>query len=84
VILFILNGLFHFVQNVLAFVVLSMVTPVTYSVSNTFKRVFVIVSSILWFRNPVTLPNAIGIFLSLTGLYLYSQAKRNEEHKFKN
>ena len=57
-----------------------MVTTVTYSVANTLKRVFVIVSSILWFQNQITLPNGIGITLSLTGLYLYSRAKLMEKN----
>jgi hypothetical protein len=51
---FVFNGIFHFGQNILAFVLLSMVSPVTYSVASLIKRVFVIVMAIIWFRSPTT------------------------------
>lgn len=78
---FILNGFFHFVQNAMAFTILSLVSPVTYSVANTLKRVFVIVLSIIWFRNPVSLTNALGIIIALTGIFLYNRACVIEREK---
>lgn len=41
------NGGVHFAQNLLAFQVLAHVSPVTYSVANLFKRVFVILVAIV-------------------------------------
>jgi multidrug transporter EmrE-like cation transporter len=52
--LFILNGLSHFCQNVFAFSILSLVTPVSYSIASLVKRIVVIVASILWFAQPVS------------------------------
>ena len=78
---FILNGFFHFVQNVMAFTILSLVSAVTYSVTNTLKRVFVIVVSILYFQNPVTASNAIGIVIALVGIFLYNRATVLEKQK---
>ncbi|KAL2156869.1 hypothetical protein VTH06DRAFT_2901, partial [Thermothelomyces fergusii] len=71
---YVFNGTFHFGQNILAFVLLSMVSPVTYSVASLIKRVFVVVVAILWFRNPTTPVQAAGIALTFLGLYLYDRS----------
>lgn len=63
---FVFNGFFHFAQNMLAFVLLSRVSPVTYSVASLIKRVFVITVAIIWFRNPTTWVQAAGISLTFT------------------
>jgi solute carrier family 35, member E1 len=76
---FLFNGTFHFSQNILAFVLLSMVSPVTYSVASLIKRVFVIVVAIVWFRNSTTMMQAAGIALTFVGLYLYDRS--NESNK---
>ncbi|KAL8838024.1 MAG: hypothetical protein Q9170_002305 [Blastenia crenularia] len=70
---FFFNGIFHFGQNILAFILLSMVSPVTYSVASLIKRVFVIVVSIVWFGSRTTPVQAAGIFLTFIGLYLYDR-----------
>lgn len=76
---FIFNGIFHFGQNILAFVLLSMVSPVTYSVASLIKRVFVIVIAILWFRSPTTPIQAVGIALTFLGLYLYDRTSESNK-----
>lgn len=80
---FLFNGTFHFGQNILAFTLLSMVSPVTYSVASLIKRVFVIIIAILWFRNPTTKIQALGICLTFLGLYLYdrSNAKNKADQR---
>jgi len=75
---FVFNGTFHFGQNILAFVLLSLVSPVTYSVASLLKRVFVIVVSLLWFNNPTTKAQAVGIGLTFFGLYLYDRTKESK------
>ncbi|KAJ8119677.1 hypothetical protein ONZ43_g3427 [Nemania bipapillata] len=70
---FLFNGTFHFGQNILAFVLLSLVSPVTYSVASLIKRVWVIVVAILWFGNSTTPIQAVGIGLTFLGLYLYDR-----------
>jgi hypothetical protein len=42
--------------------ILSKVSPVTHSVGNCVKRVVVIVTSVLFFRTPVSPVNSIGKF----------------------
>ena len=70
---FVFNGIFHFAQNILAFILLSMTSPVTYSVASLIKRVFVIVMAIVWFGNKTTPVQAAGIALTFLGLYLYDR-----------
>ncbi|KAI5283639.1 suppressor of loss of ypt1 [Ascosphaera aggregata] len=67
------NGATHFAQNILAFILLSTISPVSYSVASLIKRVFVIVVSIVWFGNPTTTAQALGIALTFLGLYLYDR-----------
>lgn len=76
---FLFNGTFHFGQNILAFILLSLVSPVTYSVASLIKRVWVIIVAILWFRNPTTPLQAVGIALTFLGLYLYDRT--NDSNK---
>jgi len=70
---FVFNGTFHFGQNIIAFVLLSMVSPVTYSVASLFKRVFIVVVSIVWSGKPTTKIQGLGIALTFFGLYLYDR-----------
>ncbi|KAI9861004.1 MAG: suppressor of loss of ypt1 [Vezdaea acicularis] len=70
---FLFNGTFHFGQNIIAFVLLSMVSPVTYSVASLIKRIFVIVVAIVWFGQRTTSVQAAGIGLTFFGLYLYDR-----------
>lgn len=75
---FVFNGTFHFAQNIIAFVLLSIVSPVTYSVASLIKRVFIIVIAIIWFRSPTTNIQALGIALTFFGLYLYDKTKSDK------
>ncbi|WFC99374.1 hypothetical protein MYAM1_002118 [Malassezia yamatoensis] len=74
-----INGLVHFSQNLLAFQVLAHVSPVTYSIANLFKRVFVILLAIAWFGQHVTYLQWFGIVLTFVGLYMYNQSKNDAQ-----
>ncbi|XP_027126606.1 triose phosphate/phosphate translocator, non-green plastid, chloroplastic-like [Coffea eugenioides] len=66
---------FHAYQQV-SYMILQRVSPVTHSVGNCVKRVVVIVSSVLFFRTPVSPINSLGTGIALAGVFLYSRAKR--------
>ncbi|EMC96158.1 hypothetical protein BAUCODRAFT_69355 [Baudoinia panamericana UAMH 10762] len=70
---FLLNGTFHFGQSLVAFVLLGMVTPVTYSVASLMKRVAVIMFAIIWFGNPMSTLQGFGFAMTFLGLYLYDR-----------
>ncbi|KAL6583795.1 Palmitoyl-protein thioesterase 1 [Orobanche minor] len=65
---------FHAYQQV-SYMILQRVSPVTHSVANCVKRVVVIVSSILFFRTPVSPINTLGTGVALAGVFLYSRVK---------
>ncbi|GFR45956.1 hypothetical protein Agub_g7423 [Astrephomene gubernaculifera] len=69
------GGLFYHLYNQLSYMVLDQgISPVTFSVGNTMKRVAVVVSSVAFFRNPVSPLNWAGSFIAIAGTYLYSLA----------
>jgi len=70
-----MNGTVHFAQNIIAFILLSSTSPVTYSIASLTKRVAVICIAIIWFNQNVHLIQAFGIALTFFGLYMYNEAK---------
>jgi solute carrier family 35 protein E1 len=76
---FFMNGTVHYAQNIIAFVILSSTSPVTYSIASLIKRVAVICIAIVWFSQPVHPMQAFGIGMTFTGLHLYNKAKGDVE-----
>ncbi|KAG6908953.1 hypothetical protein DXG01_002559 [Tephrocybe rancida] len=76
---FIMNGTVNFAQNIIAFVILSSTSPVTYSIASLIKRVAVICIAIVWFNQRVHPIQGFGILLTFTGLYMYNNAKSDVE-----
>lgn len=74
------GGLFYHLYNQASYMVLDQgISPVTFSVGNTMKRVAVVVSSVMFFRNPVSAANWAGSLVAIAGTYLYSLA--TDRHK---
>ncbi|KAK2463601.1 hypothetical protein APHAL10511_004352 [Amanita phalloides] len=76
---FFMNGTVHFAQNIIAFVILSSTSPVTYSIASLIKRVVVICMAIIWFQQPIHPIQGIGIMMTFAGLYMYNQSKSDVE-----
>eukprot|EP00475_Leptophrys_vorax_P036124 TRINITY_DN60457_c0_g1_i1.p1 TRINITY_DN60457_c0_g1~~TRINITY_DN60457_c0_g1_i1.p1 ORF type:complete len:178 (+),score=29.89 TRINITY_DN60457_c0_g1_i1:79-534(+) len=68
---------FHSYQQV-SYMILQKVSPVTHSVGNCVKRVIVIVTSVLFFRTPVSPINAVGTAIALAGVFGYSRVKASK------
>ncbi|CAL9053825.1 unnamed protein product [Musa banksii] len=69
-----LSGIFYHLYNQSSYQALDEISPLTFSVGNTMKRVVVIVASVLAFRNPIRPLNALGSAIAIFGTFLYSQA----------
>jgi solute carrier family 35 protein E1 len=76
---FFMNGTVHFAQNIIAFVILSSTSPVTYSIASLIKRVAVICIAIVWFSQSVHPMQGMGIVMTFLGLWMYNNAKGDVE-----
>ncbi|KAL5548281.1 hypothetical protein UlMin_003512 [Ulmus minor] len=70
------QSVFYHLYNQVSYMSLDEISPLTFSIGNTMKRISVIVSSIIIFRTPVQPINALGAAIAIFGTFLYSQAKQ--------
>lgn len=70
------QSIFYHLYNQVSYMSLDEISPLTFSVGNTMKRISVIVSSIIIFHTPVQPINALGAAIAILGTFLYSQAKQ--------
>lgn len=69
------SGFLYYIYNEVAFLALSEVSSVTHAVTNTVKRVVIILASVIVFRNPITLLGSVGSGIAIIGALLYALAK---------
>jgi len=73
------SGFFYYMYNEVAFLALGKLDPVSHAVANTMKRVVIIITAVIVFRNPVTGLGILGSAIAIMGTLGYSLAK----NKFK-
>lgn len=73
-----LDGVLNWLQNIIAFSVMSIVTPLTYAVASASKRIFVIAVSLFVLGNPVTWLNVFGMTMAIGGVLCYNNAKYDQ------
>jgi len=69
------SGFLYYIYNEVAFLALAEVAPVTHAVTNTVKRVVIILASILVFKTTITPLGAAGSAITVAGALLYALAK---------
>lgn len=74
------HGFVHFIQSLLAFHILGLISPVSYSIANIFKRIVVIIAALFWEAQPLNLVQAVGLVLTMVGLYCYDRWGSNKKH----
>lgn len=72
----VLAGFINFVASQLAFNTLNLISPLSYSVANTFKRVCIAVIAIFYFNERLSVVNGIGIAISIIGVFIYERKSR--------
>lgn len=71
-----LAGFVNFVSSQLAFNTLNRISPLSYSVANTFKRVCIACLAIFYLGERLSLVNGAGIAVSIAGVFLYERVSR--------
>uniref|UniRef100_A0A0X3PNQ1 Solute carrier family 35 member E1 homolog n=1 Tax=Schistocephalus solidus TaxID=70667 RepID=A0A0X3PNQ1_SCHSO len=74
------DGLSRYLQNSLGVMLLARLTPLGYSVGNVLKRLFSIISSLLFFATPVTLLHTVGFGIAMSGLLAYNLMRAPSHH----
>ncbi|KAF6197934.1 hypothetical protein GE061_014627 [Apolygus lucorum] len=78
VLLLLTDGLLNWLQNILAFSVMSVTSSLTYGVASATKRLFVIGISLLVLGNPATKLNLFGMGVSVLGVLAYNKARLDQ------
>lgn len=71
--LLVINGVSHFIQSLMAFQILGLISTVNYSIVNILKRICVIMASIFYERQKINSTQSIGLILTMFGLYSYDK-----------
>ena len=70
------TGLYFYLYNEAAMMVLNQINPVSHAIINTLKRVILLIVCVLFFNTPLTRNGIIGSGIAIGGSYLYAKAKK--------
>ena len=70
------TGLYFYLYNEAAMIVLNKINPVTHAIVNTLKRIIILITCVIFFKTPLTKNGIIGSSIAIIGSYLYSKTKK--------
>ena len=73
--LYCFNGLAYATYNIMSILVLSRTDLVTHAVLNAFRRVFIIVTTSIYFKTHLSNLNILGVFIAIAGVVCFAIAK---------
>jgi len=73
-----ITGVFGFVLNIAVFLQIKFTSPLTNNISGTLKACVQTLLAMLFYRNPISAMNGIGIFLVIAGSFWYSNIRYME------
>ena len=73
------TGLYFYLYNEAAMIILNQINPVSHAIINTFKRIFILLACVVFFNTPLTKNGIIGSSIAIIGSYLYSKAKNKSK-----
>lgn len=81
---FVLAGLFYYLYNEAAYLVLGAVdSSVTQAVGNTIKRVVILIATTIYFGTPMSNQSILGSIIAISGVLTYSLLKEHYKSKGK-
>ena len=70
------TGMYFYLYNEAAMVVLNNINPVSHAIINTLKRIILLIVCVIFFNTPLTKNGIIGSSIAIFGSYLYAKAKK--------
>ena len=70
------SGLSHYLNNEVMYLALDNIHPISLAVANTFKRVVIILTSLIVYNTKLTPLGSFGSLVGVTGVFLYSLAMK--------
>ena len=70
------TGVYFYLYNEAAMVVLNKINPISHAIINTLKRIAILMVCVIFFNTPLTRNGIIGSLIAICGSYLYAKAKR--------
>ena len=70
------TGIYFYLYNEAAMIVLDNINPVSHAILNTVKRIFILLTCVIFFNTPLTRNGLIGSGIAISGSYLYLKAKK--------
>lgn len=70
------SGLSHYLNNEVMYLALDNIHPISLAVANTFKRVVIILTSLIVYNTKLTPMGSFGSMIGVTGVLLYSLAMK--------